>query len=97
MSASNYPSFSATCAFTITASDTTDVKSDTANTEQVGAVYLHCTGTSGTAKVMPASGPQIAQTVYLIQGTTLPLAIRRLYATSPTPPTCIAFYGKQNI
>lgn len=97
MAASVNPSLQATCAFAITPSDTTDVKVDVANTEAVGAVYLHCTGTSGTARVMPAAGPQVAQTIYLVQGQTNPLAIRRLYATTPTPPTCVAYYGKGNI
>lgn len=97
MPASVNPSLQATCAFAITPSDSADIKADVANTEQVGAVYLHCTGTSGTAKVMPAAGPQVAVTIYLVQGQTNPLAVRRLYATSPTPPSCIAYYGKSNI
>lgn len=93
-----FPALQATSAFAITPSDTVNIISDAGNTEGVSAVFLHCTGTSGTARVLPAgqTGTEVPITVYLTQGQTLPLFIKRLYATSPAPPTCIGFYAKSS-
>jgi hypothetical protein len=94
-----FPALQASNAFAITPSDTVDIVSDAGNTEGASFVFLHCTGVSGTARVLPAgqTGTPTPVTVYLTQGQVLPLAVKRLYNTGPTPPTCIGFYAKGNI
>ena len=75
--------------FAITPSDTVDIKDDTANTEDVAFVYLHNVAASATCRVLPAGDKNavpVPLTVYLTQGQVFPLAVRRVYATTPTPP-----------
>lgn len=95
-----YPSLQATNGFAITASDTVDIKSDAGNTEGVSAVYLHNVAAGATCRVLPAgqTGTVTPITIYLSQGQVFPLAVKRVYATSPVPPSgLIGLYGKQNI
>ena len=92
-----FPSLQATMAFVITPSDANDISEDAANSEEVKAVFVHNPGTSGVVTVIPAgmgtTGTSVG--VYIPQGTTCPLAVRRILATGTTPSGLIAFYGKQ--
>lgn len=93
----NYPTIQATRAFgPLTPSPTDNVNLDPLNIEKVPMVYLHCKGASGIAEVIPAAGTYVPPgssdvatvAVYLTQGQTLPLAIKRFISG----PDCIAFY-----
>jgi hypothetical protein len=94
-----FPGIQAAFAFAVTPSDTVDVISDAANVDAVPAVFLHNPAAGGTVRVLPAgmnTTDHDPVTVYIAQGATLPLAVRRIYNTTPTPPTgLIAFYSKQ--
>lgn len=93
-----FPALQAAFAFAITPSDTDDIKDDAANDDDVNSVFVHNPSAGGSVRVLPAgmSGDANAVTVYIPQGGTLPLAVRRVYNTTPTPPTgLIAFYSKQ--
>lgn len=96
-----FPSIQGSDAFALTPSNTQNIVLDSANYAAATIVFLHNPSTSGTAKVLPAGAPDDdtkAVTVYLVQGGTFPLAVKRVYATSPVPPTgLIAISGKQNI
>jgi hypothetical protein len=91
-----FPGIQATHAFALTASDTVDIKDDAANPDDAPFVFLHNVAAGATVRVLPAGMGATPVTVYIAQGATLPLAIRRCYATSPSPPAgLIAFYSKQ--
>jgi hypothetical protein len=94
-----FPAIQATHAFSITPSDTVDVKDDTANPDDALHVFLHNPGAGVTVRVLPAgmSTDDTPVTVYIAQGATLPLAVRRVYATTPTTAAgaFIGFYSKQ--
>lgn len=81
-----YPAIQANCAFSITPSDTVDVIGDVANTALASHVFLHNPGAGVTVRVMPSamSSSATAVTIYVPQGATFPLAVRRVYATTPT-------------
>lgn len=91
MAYKNFPNVQASKAFAITASDTVDVKDDAANLDDVPFVYLHNVAASCTCRVLPAgqpksSGSEVPVTIYLTQGQVFPMAVRRVFATTPTPP-----------
>lgn len=96
-----FPAIQATHAYTLTASDTADVKDDTANLDDAPFVFLHNPSAGATVRVLPAGSPAgtadaNAVTIYIAQGATFPLACRRIYATTPAPPSgLIAMYSKQ--
>jgi hypothetical protein len=91
-----FPGIQATNAFTIQPSDTVDIKDDSNNVDDVPAVFVHNPSTGGTVRVLPAGQGANPVTVYIAQGATLPLACRRIYNTTPTPPSSlVAFYSKQ--
>lgn len=94
-----FPSLQATQAFVITPSDTVNIKDDTNNTEDYPFVFLHNIDTGATCRVLPAgqTGAEVPITIFLPQGATFPLAVRRVFLTSPAPPSgLIGMYGKQN-
>jgi hypothetical protein len=90
-----FPALQATHAFLVTASDTVDVKDDSANPDDASFVFLHNIAAGATVRVLPAGQGSAPVTVYIAQGQTLPLAVRRVYATTPAPPAgLLAFYSK---
>jgi hypothetical protein len=93
-----FPAIQATHAFEISPSDTDDIELDAANIDEVKAVFIHNPAAGGEVKVLPAgmSPDDDPVTIYIAQGATFPMAVRRIYATSPTPPSgLIALYSKQ--
>jgi hypothetical protein len=95
-----FPAIQATQAYLITASDTTDVKDDPANLDHATFVFLHNPAEGASVKVLPAGSPPgesdaNAVTIFIPQGATFPLAVRRVY-TDPTPPVgLLGMYSKQ--
>lgn len=97
-----FPAIQATCAYSVTPSDTVDVSSDTANLDDATFIFLHNPNAGVTVRVLPASYPPgtadaNAVTIYIPQGATFPLAVRRVYATTPTTAdgAFIGMYSKQ--
>lgn len=94
-----FPAIQASIAFSVTPSDSVDIKDDVANSIAAPFVFLHNPGTGATVRVQPAGQASTGTpvTVYIAQGATLPLAVRRVYATSPVTAAgaLIAFAGKQ--
>jgi hypothetical protein len=97
-----FPAIQATHAYSITPSDTVDVKDDAANLDDATCVFLHNPGTGVTVRVLPAGSPAgtadaNAVTIYIAQGATCPLAVRRVYATTPATSAgdFLGFYSKQ--
>lgn len=92
-----FPAIQASLAFVITPDDTDNIELDAANTDEVKAVFVHNPGTSGVVTVIPAGMSSDADPVgvYIPQGGTCPLAVRRVLATGTTPSGLIAFYSKQ--
>jgi hypothetical protein len=82
--------------FPITASDTVDVSGDANNTKGYTFVYLQNVAAGATCRVMTVDGTTL--TIYLPQGQIVPLAVKRVFATTPTPPAgLIGLVGKQSI
>lgn len=79
-------SLQASDAFTVTPSDTGDITNDAGNVNGYTFVYLHNYGTSGSLLVTPAnedpSNSALRVTVYIPQGGTLPLQVRKVWAAS---------------
>lgn len=74
-------------AFAITPSDTVDIVGDAGNVEGYTHCYVMNVAAGATVRVLPAgsiSGTPV--TVYIPQGEVCPLAVRRVYNTTPTPP-----------
>lgn len=94
----SFPSIQASNAFVIQPSDTVDIKSDSNNVEQANFVYLHNVATDATVRVLPAGEhgeTPVPVTIFLPQGSVFPLAVRRVYNTTPTPPAgLLGLYGK---
>jgi hypothetical protein len=96
-----FPAIQATHAYLITSSDTLDVKDDAANPDDATSVFLHNPAAGATVRVLPAglapgAADANAVTIYIAQGATFPLACRRVYATSPVPPSgLLGLYSKQ--
>lgn len=95
-----FPALQATHGYSITPSDTVDVKDDVANIDDAKFVFLHNPGTTTIdARVQPA-GHKSSDTPITIQipsGAVFPLAVRRVYATAPVVLTgeLIGLYSKQ--
>ena len=91
------PSLQASDAFAITPSDTLDVKSDPNNATNLYAFcYVHNPSAGATVRVDTVEGTTV--TMYVAQGQILgdqlPLQVRRIYNTTPTPPAnLIALIG----
>lgn len=81
-----FPALQATHAFSITPSDTTDIKDDAANTLNSGFCFLHNPGTATIdVRVQPAghNSSDTPVTIQIASGAVFPLAVRRVYATAP--------------
>lgn len=82
-----FPQLQSSYAYVIQPSDTVDVKDDTNNLYDSPVIFVHNPAASGLVKVLPAaSKTEVPVSIYVVQGTTFPLAVRRVYNTSPTPP-----------
>jgi len=97
-----FPGLQASIAFYIVPSDTVDVKDDANNPAEYPFVFLHNPGSSAEVRVLPAGmgageSDANAVTIYIPQGTTCPLAVRRVYATDPVTAedALIGFVSKQ--
>lgn len=74
-------------AFAITPSDTLDIVSDAGNVDGYTHCYVMNVAAGATVRVMPAGSITATPvTVYIPQGGVCPLAVRRVYNTTPTPP-----------
>lgn len=74
-------------AFAITPSDTVDIVSDAGNVQGYTHCYVMNVAAGATVRVLPAGNiTGTAVTVYIPQGGVCPLAVRRVYNTTPTPP-----------
>jgi hypothetical protein len=84
-----FPGIQATDAFVIVPSDTVNIKDDANNTNDFPFVFIHNPTTGGLVKVLPAgqTGTEVPVSVYIPEGGSCPLAVKRVYATSPVPPT----------
>ena len=96
-----FPAIQATHAFDVQPSDTVDVKDDSNNLDDAPFIFLHNPSAGATVRVLPAgsaagTSDTNAVTIYIAQGATFPLAVRRVYNTTPTPPSgLIGLYSKQ--
>lgn len=88
-------SLQASDAFALTPNDDNDITADAGNTEGYKFCYIHVAGNSGAIKVTTVDGTDV--TVYGIQGTTLPLLVRRVWATGTAATSLIAFIGRQRV
>jgi hypothetical protein len=83
-------------AFAVTPSDTVDIKDDENNVNNASHVFLHNVSAGATVRVLPAGNSTTAVTIYIPQGGTSNLAVKRVFATTPTPPAgLIALYSTQ--
>ena len=90
------PQGSAQDAFAITASDSVNVVGDVANTKFYTSCFVHNPGTSGVVKVTPvdmADGSGV--TIWISQGATSDIAVKRVWATPAPPAGLIAMIYKQ--
>jgi hypothetical protein len=99
-----FPSIQANFAYSVTPSDAADVSADTANPDDATAIFLHNpTSAAIDVRVMPAGQSSAAAnvaaavTILIPSGGTFPLAVRKVYATSPTVNAgeLIGMYSKQ--
>ena len=80
-------------AFAITPSDSADMVSPQGYTN----CYVHNPSTGGSVKVTPAASVDgTAVTVYIAQGATCPLAVKRVWATPAPPANMIGMVSLQN-
>lgn len=74
-------------AFAITPSDTLDIVSDAGNVQGYTHCYVMNVAAGATVRVIPAGSiTDTPVTVYIPQGGILPLAVKRVFNTTPTPP-----------
>lgn len=99
-----FPAIQASFAYSVTPNDNADVKDDTANPDDAPFIFLHNPGTSTIdVRVMPAGQSSAAAnvgaavTIQIPSGAVFPLAVRRVYATSPVVNAgeLIGLYSKQ--
>lgn len=82
-------------AFAITASDTVNISGDAGNTKGYKTVFLHNIAAGATCRVLPADS-DTPVTIWLPQGITSTLAVKQVFATTPTPPAgLLGFISKQ--
>ncbi len=93
------PSLQSTNGFAITPSNTTDILADAGNTLGFTFCYVHIAGTSGLVKVDTASGDTVS--LYGVQGSilggTMPVMVRRVYATGTAATSLVGMNGKGNL
>jgi len=83
--------------FAITPNDSADISADAAAIALgMSFCYVHIAGTSGLVKVDTVDGSTISLygTQGTILGTTLPLKVRRVYATGTAATSLVALKGK---
>jgi hypothetical protein len=101
-----FPTIQASVAFDITPSDTLNIKDDPNNTGPASAKFAFCFLKNPSltdaveVRVLPADAPDddaYAVTIGVAACATDPLAVKRVYATSPTRAEgdVIAYIGKQ--
>jgi len=97
-----YPSLQANHAFIPVPSDTVNVISDENNTKEFSFCFIHNPDSAAaiTVRVLPAGAPDdddFAVTIAIPACGTSPLAVKRIYATTPTVAEgdVIAFVGTQ--
>lgn len=75
-------------AFPITPSDTVNIVDDAGNTQDYPHCYVMNVAAGATVRVLPAGAPddQTPVTIYIPQGGVSALAVKRVYATTPTAP-----------
>jgi hypothetical protein len=74
-------------AFAITPSDTLNVVSHAGNIQGYTHCYLLNVAAGATVRVIPAGSiTDTAVTIYIPQGGVSPLAVKRVFNTTPTPP-----------
>lgn len=74
-------------AFAITPSDTVNIVADAGNVQGYPHCYLMNVAAGATVRVIPAGSiTGTAVTVYIPQGGICPLAVSRVFNTTPTPP-----------
>lgn len=94
------PSLQGTDAFTVSPSDSGDITTDLGNLQGYTSVYIHNYGSSGLVQVTPADADSTSSTtyrvnVYIPQGTTLPLLVKKVWANSlGAGVTLTAFVGR---
>ena len=89
-------------AFIVTPSDSGDITSDVGNVNDYKFIYLHNYGTSGLVYVTPSDAPDLTTTydvpVYIPQGGTCPLLVKKVWATGlGSGVTLTAFVGRQRV
>lgn len=82
-------------AFTITPSDTLNIAVDANNTKGYKHCFVHNPSTGATVRVLPADS-DVAVTIYIAQGATSDLAVKRVYNTTPAPPAGLVAYITKN-
>lgn len=93
------PSLQATDAFApITPSDSGDITSDAANVNDYPIIYVHCSGNAGLVYVTPADAPDLTTSydvpMYIAQGQTLPLLVKKVWSTGTTATGLTALVGR---
>lgn len=89
------PSLQAADAFTIQPSDTDNIVEDSNNVEEYTFCYVHNPSAGGTVRVLPADAPNDdarAVTIYIPQGGTSQIMVKRVYLTTPAPPASLVAY-----
>jgi hypothetical protein len=92
------PSLQASDAFEITPDDAGNITDDAANVNDYTFVYVHCSGTAGLVYVTPVDAPDDTTTydvpIYLAQGQTSSLMVKKVWSTGTTATGLVAFVGR---
>lgn len=98
MAKKSIPSLQATDAFAITPNDSGDITGDAANVNDYPTIYVHCGGSAGVVTVSPADAPDLTNTydvaLYIAQGQTLPLIVKKVWSTGTTATGLVALVGR---
>jgi hypothetical protein len=74
-------------AFAITPSDTVNIVGDAGNVQAYTHCYVMNVAAGATVRVIPAGSiTDTPVTIYIPQGGVSPLAVKRVFNTTPTPP-----------
>ncbi len=88
-----YPALQASDGFPVTPSDTVNLSSDAGNTSGYEFAFIHNAGASAPFKVRTLNDRDI--TVYILQGSVFPLAVKRVWQTGSPTSDIIALVGKR--
>jgi hypothetical protein len=72
-------------AFAITPSDTLNIVADAGNVQLYAHCFVHNVATGAPVRVLPADS-DVPVTIFIAQGATSDLAVKRVYASTPTAP-----------